>query len=89
MVAIFRLEERQRAEKRTREAKKEEFKPKWFELTEETATTPWGELEVYRYNGTYTQHRAEVDSSDSAQPADNASTEFDPWQYHGDLAATS
>lgn len=84
-----RLEERQRAEKRRREAKKDEFKPKWFELTDETASTPWGDLEVYRYNGMYTQHRAEVDNSDVVQPTNNTSTEFDPWQYHDDLPTTS
>ncbi|KAL1546332.1 Oxysterol-binding protein-related protein 3A [Salvia divinorum] len=73
-----RLEEKQRAEKRTREAKEEEFKPKWFELTDEKATTPWGELEVYRYNGKYEQYRGGVESSDKS------SQEFDPWQYHED-----
>ncbi|KAG6434364.1 hypothetical protein SASPL_105994 [Salvia splendens] len=73
-----RLEERQRAEKRLRESKKDEFKPKWFELTDEMATTPWGELEVYRYNGKYEQYRAGVESSDKS------SQEFDPWQYHED-----
>lgn len=78
LVVFDRLEERQRAEKRTRESKKDEFKPKWFELTDEMATTPWGELEVYRYNGKYEQYRAGVGSSDKS------SQEFDPWQYHED-----
>ncbi|KAK4392251.1 Oxysterol-binding protein-related protein 3B [Sesamum angolense] len=77
-----RLEERQRAEKRTREAKGDEFKPKWFDLTNEIASTPWGELEVYRYNGEYGHHREAVDNSDSIQETETNSIEFNPWKYH-------
>jgi len=75
------LEERQRAEKRNREAKGQKFTPRWFDLTDELAPTPWGELEVYQYNGKYTAHRAAIDdSSDSVQEPDST-TEFNPWQY--------
>ncbi|KAJ0027716.1 hypothetical protein Pint_35409 [Pistacia integerrima] len=82
-----RLEERQRTEKRTREAKGDKFTPKWFDFTDEVAPTPWGELEVYKYNGKYAEHRAALDSSNSDAESSNAkSTEFNPWQY-GDLAA--
>ncbi|KAK4480959.1 hypothetical protein RD792_011821 [Penstemon davidsonii] len=76
-----RLEEKQRAEKKTREAKDDEFKPKWFDLTDEVSTTPWGELEIYRFNGKYAEHRAAVDSSDSSEELENKSMEFYPWQY--------
>ncbi|KAK6152456.1 hypothetical protein DH2020_015091 [Rehmannia glutinosa] len=77
-----RLEERQRAEKRIREANGDEFKPKWFDLTNETASTPWGDLEIYKYNGKYEQHRTAVDSSDSIGETETSSLEFNPWQYN-------
>ncbi|KAM7257220.1 hypothetical protein ACFE04_012961 [Oxalis oulophora] len=81
-----RLEERQRAEKRTREAKGHKFAPRWFDLTEELAPTPWGDLEIYRYNGKYSEHRAAVDSLDQVGEIDLTSIEFNPWQY-GNLSA--
>lgn len=74
------LEERQRAEKRNREAKNQKFTPRWFDLTEEVTPTPWGELEVYQYNGKYTEHRAAVDSSDSIEEPESR-PEFNPWQF--------
>lgn len=82
------LEERQRAEKKMREAKGDEFKPRWFDLSTEISPTPWGDLEVYHYNGKYAQHRAAIDSSDNAGEVDIRSTVFNPWQYQ-DLAAAS
>lgn len=75
------LEERQRAEKRIREASTHQFKPRWFDLTEEVTPTPWGELEIYQYNGKYTQHRTAIDSSDVIDEVDIRSIEFNPWQY--------
>ncbi|EPS62630.1 hypothetical protein M569_12159, partial [Genlisea aurea] len=72
------LEERQRAEKRRREAKGDAFTPRWFDLTDEVAPTPWGGLEIYRYNGEYRQHRR---SSGGDGDDDNQSIEFNPWQY--------
>ncbi|CAK9185313.1 unnamed protein product [Ilex paraguariensis] len=80
------LEERQRAEKRMREAKGHQYTPKWFDLSSEIAPTPWGDLEVYKYNGKYAEHRAAVDNSDSIEEVDIRSTEFNPWHY-GNLAA--
>ncbi|KHG20118.1 Oxysterol-binding-related protein 3C -like protein [Gossypium arboreum] len=77
----FQLEERQRAEKRTREGKGHQFTPRWFDLTDEISATPWGDLEIYSFNGKYTEHRATVDSSDSIDEVDMASIEFNPWQY--------
>jgi hypothetical protein len=74
------LEERQRAEKRNREAKNHKFTPRWFDLTEEVTPTPWGELEVYQYNGKYTEHRAAIDSSDIIEEPDSR-PEFNPWQF--------
>lgn len=81
--SVVSLEERQRAEKRTRDAKGESFVPRWFDLTEEITSTPWGDLEIYQYNGLYTKHRAEIDSSGSSSndEVDNKSIEFNPWQY--------
>ncbi|KAJ4725794.1 Oxysterol-binding protein [Melia azedarach] len=35
------LEERQRAEKRKREAHAHQFTPRWFDFTEEVTSTPW------------------------------------------------
>ena len=83
---LFSLEERQRAEKRNREAKGHKFTPRWFDFTEEVTPTPWGDLEVYQYNGKYTEHRAAVDSSGDIDKDDHASIEFNPWQY-GNLSA--
>lgn len=80
-----RLEERQREEKRMREAKGEQFTPRWFDQTDELAQTPWGDLEVFQYNGKYAEHQAAVDSSDSNVAEDVTSIEFNPWQY-GNLA---
>lgn len=74
------MEERQRAEKRSREAKNHKFTPKWFDLTEEISPTPWGDLEIYEYNGKYTSHRAAIDSSSSCEGSDSR-PEFNPWQY--------
>lgn len=81
-LAVFcRLEEKQRDEKRNREAKGHQFTPKWFDLTSEINPTPWGDLEVYSYNGKYAEHRAAVDSLDSVEEVDITSTNFNPWQY--------
>ncbi|XP_027347176.1 oxysterol-binding protein-related protein 3C-like [Abrus precatorius] len=80
------LEDKQRAEKRTREAKGDNFTPRWFDLTEEVTPTPWGDLEIYQYNGKYTGHRATADNSGSIDDnVDVKSIEFNPWQY-GNLA---
>ncbi|XP_012486063.1 oxysterol-binding protein-related protein 3A [Gossypium raimondii] len=80
------LEERQRAEKKNREEKGHKFTPKWFDFANEVAATPWGDLEVYQYNGKYTEHRVAIDGSSSSEEIDIKSTEFNPWQYE-DLAA--
>ncbi|XP_030529049.1 oxysterol-binding protein-related protein 3A-like [Rhodamnia argentea] len=76
-----RLEERQREEKKNREMKGHKFTPRWFDLTDEISPTPWGDLEVYHYNGKYTEHRAVVDSLDTIEEPDTGSTKFNPWQY--------
>lgn len=44
--------------------------------------TPWGDLEIYQYNGKYTAGRASIDASDVIDVGDsNKSMEFNPWQY--------
>ncbi|XP_013608875.1 PREDICTED: oxysterol-binding protein-related protein 3A [Brassica oleracea var. oleracea] len=73
------LEERQRAEKRTREEKGQRFVPKWFDETEEVTPTQWGDLEVYQFNGKYLVHRAAADNSEIN--TDMESTKFNPWQF--------
>ncbi|KAH0861747.1 hypothetical protein HID58_090008 [Brassica napus] len=73
------LEERQRAEKRTREEKGQRFVPKWFDETEDVTPTPWGDLEVYQFNGKYLVHRAAADNSEIN--TDMESTKFNPWQF--------
>lgn len=85
-VDVFSLEERQRAEKRNREAQGHQFTPRWFNMTSEVTPTPWGDIEVYEYNGRYTEHRARIDSSGSIDETDINTVEFNPWQY-GDLSA--
>ncbi|XP_071718554.1 oxysterol-binding protein-related protein 3C-like [Rutidosis leptorrhynchoides] len=74
------LEEKQRAEKRTREAKGQKFTPRWFDLTEEVCVTPWGDLEIYEYNGNYSKHREAV-GNENTNNADITKIEFNPWQY--------
>ncbi|ONI03435.1 hypothetical protein PRUPE_6G256800 [Prunus persica] len=81
------LEERQRDEKKNRVAKGQEFTPRWFDKTDEICPTTWDDLEVYRYNGKYTEHRAAVDNSDSVEAIDVKSIEFNPWQYENLAAA--
>ena len=85
-ISCLSLEERQRAEKKEREAKGHQFVPRWFDFTDEVTPTPWGDLEVYRYNGNYTEHRAAIDTSGSTDEVDVRSTEFNPWQY-GNLSS--
>lgn len=80
------LEERQRAEKRNRESKGQKFIPRWFDCTGELSPTPWGELEIYQYNGKYTKHREDIDRSDFVEGS-NKETEFNPWQYENLEAA--
>lgn len=76
-----RMEERQRAEKRQRETSNQEFTPKWFRLTGDITSTPWGDMEIYEYNGKYTEHRAQIDASSSEADIDSKSLEFNPWQF--------
>ncbi|KAG5376331.1 hypothetical protein IGI04_040927 [Brassica rapa subsp. trilocularis] len=76
------LEERQRAENKTRETKNQKFTPRWFDLTDEITSTPWGDTEIYQYNGKYTEHRdAAASSSGASDEVDLKSIEFNPWQY--------
>lgn len=80
------MEERQRAEKRIREAKDDMFTPKWFDLSDEVTPTPWGDLEVYRYNGKYSELRATLDNSESLGEINPETTKFNPWQYEDSAA---
>ncbi|XP_077232745.1 oxysterol-binding protein-related protein 3C-like [Tasmannia lanceolata] len=80
------LEERQRAERRNREEKAQQFTPRWFSVSGEVTPTPWGDLEVYEYNGKYDEHRAAIDGSDCIEEADVKSIEFNPWQF-GNVSA--
>ncbi|KAH7280187.1 hypothetical protein KP509_37G055300 [Ceratopteris richardii] len=80
-VEKTRLEERQRAEKNHREATKQEFTPKWFQLTGEITSTPWGDMEIYEYNGKYAEYRMEVEASPSAADIDDKNLDFNPWQF--------
>ncbi|KAD4178118.1 hypothetical protein E3N88_26709 [Mikania micrantha] len=76
------LEEKQRAEKRIRESKGQDFVPKWFDQTDQTASTPWGDLEIYEYNDKYIEHRAAADNSGTVEEVDIITkTEFNPWQF--------
>ncbi|CAF2334543.1 BnaA10g12440D [Brassica napus] len=75
------LEERQRAENRTRETKNQKFTPRWFDLTDEITSTPWGDIGIYQYNGKYTD--TEIQQRARAVPPMKwtSSIEFNPWQY--------
>ncbi|XP_072996423.1 oxysterol-binding protein-related protein 3A-like [Typha latifolia] len=81
------LEERQRSEKRSREAKGHQFTPRWFNMTGEISPTPWGDLEVYEYNGKYTEHRSTIDSSELIEEVNTNQIEFNPWQYDDKLSS--
>ncbi|PPD77014.1 hypothetical protein GOBAR_DD26073 [Gossypium barbadense] len=52
---------------------------------DEISATPWGDLEIYRFNGKYTEHRATVDSSDGIDEVDLASIEFNPWHFSSNM----
>lgn len=81
-VEKTRMEERQRAEKRRREASNQDFTPKWFTMTGDITSTPWGDMEIYEYNGKYTEHRTQIDASaDNEAASDSNSIEFNPWQF--------
>ncbi|CAH8269764.1 unnamed protein product [Arabidopsis lyrata] len=67
-----------------REEKGQIFAPKWFDETEEVTPTPWGDLEVYQFNGKYSVHRATADNSEDT--TDVKVTQFNPWQFQ-DLSA--
>ncbi|KAI3920675.1 hypothetical protein MKW92_021036 [Papaver armeniacum] len=76
------LEVRQRKERKTRETKGDKFTPKWFDLTTQVITTPYGDTQIYKYNGKYDQHRETVNCLNiSASEVNVQPTEFDPWQY--------
>ena len=77
----YSLEEKQRSEKRTRDAKGQKYIPRWFDVTEEVAVTPWGDLEIYEYNGKYSKHRDEIGDVDVNGDDDVSKMEFNPWQY--------
>ncbi|XP_026400693.1 oxysterol-binding protein-related protein 3B-like, partial [Papaver somniferum] len=71
------LEVKQRKERKSRETNGDTFTPKWFDLTNEVVTTPYGETPIYKYNYKYNEHRAKVNSLiEVVQPI-----EFNPWQY--------
>lgn len=73
-----KLEERQRAEKREREKRKDPYAPKFFRPSGETAVTPWGDLEMYEYTGSYNERKG---SREVSNVQDISAQEFDPWQY--------
>lgn len=81
-VEKTRMEERQRAEKRQREASNQEFTPKWFTITGDITSTPWGDMEIYEYNGKYTERRAQIEASADEAEFDSENSEFNPWQFN-------
>ncbi|KAI3871386.1 hypothetical protein MKW98_024555 [Papaver atlanticum] len=74
-----RLEERQKAEKKRRKASGVKYSPKWFDRTEEVVATQWGDLEVYQFNGKYTERRELLNNSNCGA-SNGRETEFHPWQ---------
>ncbi|KAG0598242.1 hypothetical protein M758_12G056900 [Ceratodon purpureus] len=77
-----RLEERQRTEAKLREATKQECTPRWFKMSGETTTTPWGDLEVYEYNGKYSKYLESLPSPVTVDVEELKSMAFDPWQFN-------
>lgn len=78
------MEERQRAEKKLRESKNAEFAPRWFNLTGDKAPTPWGDLEIYEYNGKYSEHRKQEEANAAGKTVDVEQLKkipFNPWQF--------
>ena len=55
---------------------------RWFDLTEESTSRPWGDLEICQFNGKYNEHWAAIDTSggSSTNEVDVRSIEFNPWQ---------
>ena len=93
-VADFRLEERQRAEKKLREVEKAPFVPKWFKPAGEVVETPWGSMDLFEFNGDYKEKRSQLDKA-ADEAADPSSTNFSPWQFEsssvnvGDVTAAT
>ncbi|KAI3839921.1 hypothetical protein MKX03_025186 [Papaver bracteatum] len=72
----------QRKERKRRETNGDKYSPKWFDSTKQVVITPYGDTQIYKYNGKYDEHRATVNSLNiSAGEVDVQPTEFDPWQY--------
>ena len=78
---VFRLEERQRAETKLREAKGQESTPRWFKMSGDVAPTPWGDVEVYEYNGKYPKHMESTPPDVAVDVEQLKSITFDPWQF--------
>eukprot|EP00270_Netrium_digitus_P002669 TRINITY_DN1302_c0_g1_i3.p1 TRINITY_DN1302_c0_g1~~TRINITY_DN1302_c0_g1_i3.p1 ORF type:complete len:478 (+),score=107.77 TRINITY_DN1302_c0_g1_i3:23-1435(+) len=76
-----RLEERQRAEKREREARADKFTPRWFKPTGEVVETPWGPLEAFEFTGTYIERSGNQKGAAPANVGDGQTADFHPWQY--------
>ena len=83
--AKYMLEEMQRAERKLREEKGDEWKPRWFKLAE---NADLHELEqdvgtaVWEWNGEYEANNAErVKRSGGEGGSSPLGIEFNPWQY--------
>ncbi len=53
-------------------------------MTKDISPTPWGDLEIYEYNGKYTARRQAIDSANSGKEIDIEelkSIAYNPWQY--------
>lgn len=49
-------------------------------MSGEISPTPWGDLEVYEYNGKYCKHRNSIPASEKVDVEKLQSVTFDPWQ---------
>ncbi|KAJ4893205.1 Oxysterol-binding protein-related protein 3B [Raphanus sativus] len=56
------------------------LRPDRYALEMEVTPTPWGDLEVYQFNGKYSEHREAADSSED-NTDDPKSITFNPWQF--------
>eukprot|EP00243_Klebsormidium_subtile_P003389 TRINITY_DN16775_c0_g1_i1.p1 TRINITY_DN16775_c0_g1~~TRINITY_DN16775_c0_g1_i1.p1 ORF type:complete len:536 (-),score=173.66 TRINITY_DN16775_c0_g1_i1:232-1839(-) len=79
-----KLEERQRYERREREARGEEWTPRWFRPTGEAACE--GELPIFEFTGAYSERVAAIKSGQLKDgivltEEEDPSDKYSPWQY--------
>lgn len=81
-AAKHALEERQRAERRRRDAAGEAWAPRWFRVAAGADNLEEVDTDVYEYTGAYDQQRAAAASQRAGEgEREHDEPEFSPWQF--------